>query len=158
MTTGAQRPATDRPPVDAGRLWAGGAATALVAGLVALIGVLLCDGLFDITLAEPPLLRVGDSLAVQFAVTAAVLALVATGVGHALLLTTPRPRAFFGWLVGLATTAAAVLALTAEGSTAGRLASAGICLVVGLSVLSLLSPVLALAARPRPVGGPPPAR
>ena len=37
-----------RQPVDAGRLWTGGLATAVVAALVALVGVLIARGLFDI--------------------------------------------------------------------------------------------------------------
>ena len=77
--------------MDGGRLWAGGAATAVVAALIALVGVLIGEGLFDLQMVEPPVLPVGGSFAVRYAVTAAVLALVATGIGHLLGLTTPRP-------------------------------------------------------------------
>jgi hypothetical protein len=37
---GPGRPPSDRPRVDAGKLWPGGVGTAVVAGLVALVGVL----------------------------------------------------------------------------------------------------------------------
>jgi hypothetical protein len=38
----------DRVRVDAARLWTGGLATALVAALVAVVGVLIARGLFDV--------------------------------------------------------------------------------------------------------------
>src|SRR5438270_13586512 len=41
--TGTYAPA--RPPVDAGRLWAGGLATAAVAALITVVGVLVSRGL-----------------------------------------------------------------------------------------------------------------
>ena len=50
--------------VDAGRLWAGGAATALVAALVAVVGVVIGDAVFDVemvaaTAADRRLARCG---------------------------------------------------------------------------------------------------
>ena len=39
--------------VDAGRLWTGGLATALVAALVALVGLLICRGLLDVPVLAP---------------------------------------------------------------------------------------------------------
>ena len=50
---GPERTRSDRPQVDAGRLWPGGIATAVVAGLVALVGVLVCRWLFGIPLLAP---------------------------------------------------------------------------------------------------------
>jgi hypothetical protein len=129
--------------VDAGRLWAGGAATAVVAALIALVGVLISEGLFDLQMVEPPLLPVGGSFAVRYAVTAAALALVATGIAHLLALTTPRPRSFFGWIVGLATLVGVVLPFAMEGTLGGQVATAVVNLVIGVCVLSLLSSVLA---------------
>ena len=84
-------------------LWAGGAASAVVAALVAVVGVLICEGVLKLEMAPPPLLPIGRSLSVQYAVTSAVLALAATGLAHVLALTTPRPESFFSWIVGLAT-------------------------------------------------------
>ena len=144
MTT----PGRARPQVDAGRLWAGGLATAVVAGLVALVGVLLAQGALDIAMVGPPLIPVPGSFALRYAVTAAVLALLATALAHLLLATTPRPRSFFSWIVGLATAVGVVLPFTLDGTTAGRLATAVVDLVVGLAVLSLLSSVMARSVRP----------
>ncbi len=133
--------------MDAGRLWAGGAATALVAALVAVVGVLIGQGVLDLTMVRPPLVPVGGSFAVQYAVTAALLALVATALAHLLAATTPRPRAFFSWVVGLATAAGFALPFALDGSVGGQLATALVNLVIGLCVLSLLSSVLARTVR-----------
>ncbi len=142
------------PVVDAGRLWAGGAATALVAALVAVVGVLIGEGVLDLTMVEPPLLPVGESFAVRYALTAALLALVATGTAHLLAMTTPRPRAFFSWVVGLATAVGVVLPFALEGSLGGKLATALVDLVIGMAVLSLLSSVLARTLHLRGPGSP----
>jgi hypothetical protein len=133
----------NRPSVDGGRLWAGGVATALVAALVALVGVLVSQNVFDVVMVRPPLIPIGTSFAVRYAITAAVLAIIATALGHLLALTTPRPRAFFTWIVGLATLVGVVLPFGLTGTTAGRLATAGVDLIIGLAVLSLLNSVLA---------------
>jgi Family of unknown function (DUF6069) len=132
-----------RPTVDAGRLWAGGAATAVVAALVALVGVLIGNAVLDVKMVAPPLLPIGDSFAVRYALTAVALALVATGLAHVLVLTTPRPRAFFSWIVGLSTLVGTVLPFAADGSIGGKLATALVDLVLGLCILSLLSSVMA---------------
>jgi len=141
----------NRPSVDAGRLWAGGAATALVAALVAVVGVLVCQNVFDVVMVRPPLIPIGDSFTVRYAITAAVLAILATALGHLLALTTPRPRSFFTWIVGLATLVGVVLPFGLTGTTAGRLATAGVDLVIGLAVLSLLNSVLARTVQFVPV-------
>ncbi|MGY1805198.1 DUF6069 family protein [Blastococcus sp. SYSU D00922] len=140
--------AANRPTVDAGRLWAGGAATALVAALVALVGVLVCEGMLDVAMVRPPLIPIGESFAVRYAVTAAVLALVATALAHLLVVSTPRPRAFFSWIVGLATVVGVVLPFTVDGTLAGRLSTALVDLVIGLCVLSLVGSVVSRTTRP----------
>jgi uncharacterized membrane protein YGL010W len=145
-------PPPARPTVDGGRLWAGGAATAVVAALVAVVGVLISDAVLDAGMVPPPLLPVGGSLTLRYALTAAVLALLATGLAHLLALTTPRPRAFFSWIVGLATLVAVVLPFTGDGAFVGKLAAAVLDLVIGLCILSLVSSVLARTTRlPGPV-------
>jgi hypothetical protein len=80
-----------RPTVDAGRLWAGGAATAAVAALVALVGVLIGDAVLEVEMVAPPLLPIGDSLAVRYALTGAALALVATRLAHVLSVSRSTP-------------------------------------------------------------------
>jgi hypothetical protein len=119
----------------------------VVAGLVALVGVLIGEAVLDLDMVEPPLLPIGRSFAVRYALTAACLALVATGLAHLLALTTPRPRAFFSWIVGLATLVGVVLPFATAASAGGKLATAAVNLVIGLSILSLLSSVLARTTR-----------
>ena len=138
---------TDRPAVDVGPLWAGGVATAVVAALIAFVGVLMMQNVLDITMVRPPLIPIGGSFIVRYAVTAAVLALIATALAHLLLVTTPRPRAFFSWIVGLATAAGVVVPFALEGTTAGKLATAGVNLVLGLAVLSLLGTIMTRTSR-----------
>ena len=140
--------------LDAKRLWAGGVATALVAALVALVVLLIETIGFDVVPVAPSWL-VGDgedwTLATRFAVTAAVSALVATALLHLLVATTPRPRAFFGWIVTLVTAAAAVTPFAIDAEQSRQFATAAAVVAVGIVVGSLLSAVLtsALAVTPR---------
>ena len=131
-----------RVAIDAPRLWGGGLATAVVAALVASVGVLICRDLLDVKVVEPPLLSVTDSFAVNYALTAFVLALAATGLAHLLSVVTPRPRVFFGWIIALFTVATMVLPFALEGSRQGKICAAVINMVIGLCIASLLSAVL----------------
>ena len=129
--------------VNAGRLWTGGLATAMVVALTAWIGVLLAQGVLDVSLAKTAVvLNVSNSLGLNYAVTAFLAAFAATGLAHLLSVTTPRPRSFFSWIVGLTTVAAMILPFTRDGSTASRVAVSIINLVVGLCIGSLLTAVL----------------
>jgi hypothetical protein len=144
-----QPPAAAAPRVvDAGRLWAGGAATAVVAALVALVGVLIGEGVLDVDMVEPPLVPFGGSLGARYAMTAALLALAATGLAHLLAVATPRPQAFLSWIVGLVTVVGVVLPFTLDGTLAGRTVTAVVDLVIGLSVLTLVRSVLVRTTRP----------
>ena len=92
--------------------------------------------------ARPTLvLSITDSL-LNYAMTAFVLALVATGAAHLLSMTTPRPRVFFGWLVGLGTAAANGDAVSVRGSLSGKISTALINLAVGIAIGTLLTAVL----------------
>jgi hypothetical protein len=118
----------NRVVIDAGRLWGGGVATALVAALAAAVGVLICRDLLNVKLVEPPLLRFTDSFPINYALTAAILALAGTGLAHLLSLATPRPRLFFNWIVGLIT----VVPFALEGSLKGKICAAVINMVIGI--------------------------
>jgi Family of unknown function (DUF6069) len=140
-STPAQRP---RVSIDAGRLWAGGAATALVAALVAVVGETIANNVLGVELARPAvLLPISDNRTINYAVTAAVLALAATGLAHLLSLAAPRPRTFFSWIVGLCTVAAVALPFALDAEFSAQLATAIINLVIGLSIASLLTATLA---------------
>src|SRR5271169_4754317 len=88
--------------VDTRQLWSGGAATAVVAALIALAGILVCRWLLHIPVLAPRQDGAwGDASTAGYAIAAAALA--ATAIMHLLLLTTPRPQMFFTWITGLAT-------------------------------------------------------
>ena len=90
--------------VDARQLWSGGAATAVVAALIALVGILVCRWLFNIPVLAPRQDGAwGDASTAGYAIAAAAAALVATAIMHLLLIATPRPQMFFTWILGLAT-------------------------------------------------------
>ena len=131
-----------RVAIDAPRLWGGGLATAVVAALVAAVGVLICRDLLHVKLVEPPLLGITNSFPANYAITAFVLALVATGLAHLLSVVTPRPRVFFGWIIGLCTVATMVIPFALEGSLQGKICAAVINMVIGICIASLLSAVL----------------
>ena len=137
-----------RPAIDTTRLWSGGLATAVVAALIGLVGVLVVRTVFRLALHAPadagPF---GGSGTALLCVAAAAAALAATGLAHLLLLGTPRPLAYLGWIVGLLTAAAAVLPFLTEGPTAVALATSVIHLVIGLAIGSLVSGAAASALR-----------
>ena len=136
--------------IDAGRLWAGGVATALVAALVAIVGVLVCSVALDTKPIAPSWL-LGDSenatISTRFAITAAVAALLATALLHLLLLSTPRPIVFFGWIVALATVAAAVSPFTIGNDTERQVACAVIIGCIGLVIGTSLAAVAGRTTR-----------
>jgi Family of unknown function (DUF6069) len=82
--------------VDARQLWSGGAATAVVAALIALAGVLVCRWLLGIPILAPRQDGArGDASTAGYAIAAAAAALIATAIMHLLLIATPRPQMFF---------------------------------------------------------------
>jgi hypothetical protein len=138
-----------RPPVRAVTLWAGGAAAALVAAGVAVVGFLLVRGVFDL-----PILGVERGGAVfepsmlTYALLAGLGAVLATALMHLLLLTTPRPRTFFGWIIGLATAAAMIVPFTLDQPWPAKLATAGLNFFIGLVTGVLVSMSARSAVRP----------
>ena len=145
-----------RPTIDAGRLWAGGLATALVAALVAAAGILVARGVFGVPVLAPKGDGVwGDASTGWYAFGAALLSLVATGLVHALLLFTPRPMRFFGWVVTLVTAGMVLAPFTTNESTASKVATAVLNLILGIAIGSLVagsarSAVISAARRPSP--------
>lgn len=146
MTVPSDAPRT----VNAGRLWTGGVATAVVAALVALVGVLIARGLLDVpVLAPTDEGTLGNANTLRLAVLAALAALLATGLLHLLLLSTPQPRRFFSWIMALATVAAALAPFLTDADLDQQVATAAIYLAIGVAIGSLLSGVARSAAGPR---------
>lgn len=133
-----------RIAVNARRLWAGGIATAIVAALAAIVGVLAVRGPIDTPMITPPHTP-WDSQVATVAGYSAIAALVATGLLHLLLLFTPRAATFFTWIGVLATAAAALWPFSVDAETKSQVASGVVYLVIGLAIVSLLSGVAASA-------------
>jgi hypothetical protein len=134
--------------IAAGRLWAGGAATAVVAALIALVGILLARGVFGVPVLAPKGEGTwGDADTAKYAFYCALGALVATGLLHLLLISTPRPLKFFRWIIGLATVAAALAPFVANGTTSSKIATGVINLAVGIAIGTLLSGAARAAVR-----------
>jgi len=140
-----------QPRVNAGRLWAGGAATAVVAGLIAIVGILIGRGLFDVAVLAPKGKGVwGDADTFWYALGAAVLSLVATGLMHLLLAFTPRPMLFFGWVMVLGTVVAMLAPFVTDSDLSSRLFTAGLNLILGVAIGSLVAGSARAALRPAP--------
>ena len=88
-TDGAGRPRF-RP--DPGRFWAGAVATAIVAALIALVGILICRWTLKIPILAPAGDGAwGDAHTGEYVLVAALVALVAAGLLYLLVLSTPQP-------------------------------------------------------------------
>lgn len=143
----------DANAVAAGRLWAGGLATAVIAGLIAVAGILLARGVFDVPVLAPEGEGTwGDADTWTYALYCGLAALVATGLLQLLLMSTPRPFQFFGWIISLATAVAALAPFATNGSTSSKVATGLINLVVGVAIGALLPGVARAAMRARAAG------
>ncbi|WP_370615043.1 DUF6069 family protein [Mumia qirimensis] len=134
--------------IDAGKLWAGGVATAVVAGLAAVVGLLVCRGVFEIAVLVPSGGGKWDvASTIPYAALAFGCALLATALMHLLLLSTPRPRLFFGWIMTLVTVIVGVLPFTVDLELEEQIASAAVGVVIAVVIASLVSGVADRAIR-----------
>jgi hypothetical protein len=135
-----------RPKVDAGRLWTGGLPP--LPWLVAVVGVLIARGLFEVPLLAPTGEgALGDASTARLAGLAAGAALLATALMHMLLVSTPRPGQFFTWIVALATLIAVILPFLTDAEPNTKIATAALNLSVGATIGSLVSSVARSAVR-----------
>ncbi len=140
-------PSTSRQ-VDAKPLWSGGVATAVVAALIALVGILVARWLFNISFLSPRREGAwGTASTAGYVFAAAGCALAATALMHLLLLTTPYPRVFFGWIIGLATLVAVVFPFSTTAPTSQKIATGFVNLVLGIAIGTLIAEVSRRASR-----------
>ena len=140
--------------VDARPLWSGGVATAVVAALIALVGILVCRWLFNVPILSPRREGAwGNASTAGYVFAAAACALVATALMHLLLLTTPYPRVFFGWIIGLATVVAVVFPFSTTAPLSQKIATGLVNLILGVAIGSLIVEVSRRATRRRVVRG-----
>jgi uncharacterized protein YhhL (DUF1145 family) len=146
------------PQLNAGRLWAGGVATAVVAALVVIAGVYIARSILGIAVLAPKAAgSLGSSTTAVYAAVAAAGALLATGLLHVLLLETPRPLTFFTWITALADLILVVAPFSQPATLPSKVFTAVINLVAGVAVISLLTGVARGARQPgspRQVPGP----
>lgn len=131
-------PGRRRVAVNAGRLWAGGVATAVVAALIAIVGILIARGIFDVAVLAPKTSGSwGNANTATYALAAFGGGLLATAIIHVLLISTPSPFTFFGWIIGLCTLVAALAPFAVGGDLAPELTTAIINAVIGIAIWSL---------------------
>jgi hypothetical protein len=130
-----------------------------LADFVARHGIWVYALLFAIVFCETGLVVTpflpGDSLLfVAGAVAAAgdmnIAALVATLIAHLLLLSTPRPMVFFGWIVALVTVVMVIFPFQTGAVLSQKIATAAVYLVIGVAIGSLVSGAAAAAVRRPP--------
>lgn len=146
--TRASRQGVRRPTVDAGRLWAGGVAAAVIAALIAVVGILVARGIFDVAILAPEGDGTwGDADTGRYALAAAAAALLATGLIHLLILFVPRYATFFTWIMVLATAVAVLAPFALDAETSAKVATALINLILGIAIGSLVAGVARTAIR-----------
>ena len=140
---------------DGGQFWAGTAATAVVSALVALVGILICRWTLGIPILAPSNDGAwGNAHTGEYVLAAVCVALVAGALLYLLMLGTPQPGLFFGWIIGLATIIAVVYPFSTMAPLAQKVATATVNLVLGFAIGILISGVAARAVRRRrPSGG-----
>lgn len=138
----------ERTDADPGRLWAGGAVTALVAAGLALVGVLLVNKVPHAFLLTPDGGREPvDDAKTMMPLLAAVSALVATGLLHLLMTTTPRAGQFFAW-IGVLVLALLVLdVLVAGEDKLAQFVTSAFYVLIGIMIISSLYGVSRSAVR-----------
>ena len=143
--------ATNRVRPDSAQFWAGAVATAIVAALIALVGILICRWTLNIPILAPAGDGAwGDAHTGEYVLVAALVALVAAGLLYLLVLSTPQPTVFFRWIIGLVTLIAVVYPFSSGAPLEQKAATAIVDLVLGIAITSLLTAVAARAIR-RPV-------
>lgn len=138
--TAHNKPTSRRPMLKSSTLWAGGAAAALVAAGVAALGYLVVRGLFELRILGVDLdEQLFQPSMLGYAAAAALAALIATALMHVLLLSTPQPRVFFGWIVVLATALTALYPIMISGWVSAAIATAVVNVMIGCCIGTLVA-------------------
>jgi hypothetical protein len=140
---------------DTRRLWSGAAASAVIVGLLALAGVLVSRWLFDLPVLAPRRDGTyGDVHTTGFVLVAAAATLAGTGLVHLLMLSTPRPLLYFGWIVALVTTIAMVFPFGTSAPLGAKIATSLVDLLIGIMAGALIGGAAARSITGTPVPDP----
>jgi hypothetical protein len=140
-------PAPSTPPkgdwrIDAKKLWTGGIMAGIVAAGVAIVGLLIARGIFDLRIfVRGEGGGVVNASTWWYALVSFGAAILATGLLHLLLLSAPGPFRFFGWIVGLAVAIAVIVPFTTSAQLSNKVGTAAINLAIGIAVYSIVSGV-----------------
>jgi hypothetical protein len=133
---------------DSGPFWAGAFATAIVAALIALVGILICRWTLNIPILAPAGDGAwGNAHTGEYVLVAALVALAAAGLLYLLMLSAPNPGLFFRWIIGLVTLIAVVYPFSSGAPLDQKAATAIVNLVLGFAIGSLLTATAARAIR-----------
>ena len=143
-----------RPSVDATRLWVGGLLAGVVAAGVAIVGLLIARGIFDIKVFVPGR---QDALFTPsswwYAGAAFIGGVFATGLLHLLLVANaPAPFRFFSWILGLIIAISVIVPFTSNAKIESQIATAAINLAIGITLMSILQGVGHSAVRDQTPG------
>jgi hypothetical protein len=144
---------TAGPRPYASRLWAAGCATAAVAFLIALAGAAVSRAVFDVSLVAADIAGLGWSTTATVAAGSALIALVLTGVLHALLAAVPRPVAYFEWIVALVGVVLVFAPFAYDAPRGSQVATSVVSGLVMVAIGSLLGTQGALIDRGRARAG-----
>lgn len=131
---------------DAGRLWAGGAVTALVAAGVALIAVLIMQRILHVSVRLPGGGHAQDPMT-TLPIGAVLVTLLATGVLHLLMATAPRAPHFFGWIASLALILLLLVVFLNDTKLITKVETGALYLLIGAVIISSLIGVSRTAVR-----------
>lgn len=139
VTSGTEDP---RLGLEVGRFWAGALATMVVAALIGLAADFILEEVLNLEVqAQADLFATGSDM-MAWVVAGALFALVAAIVLYLLVMSTPRPRSFFGWVVALATVILAMVPFAGEFEIVPAILAAIVWIVIGCAVWSLLTGTL----------------
>jgi uncharacterized membrane protein YtjA (UPF0391 family) len=104
------------------------------------VGILIIRGVLDIHVLAPASRGTWESTsALEYAAGAFVGALVATALMHLLLVTTPRPLLFLGWIMLLVAVIVGVWPFTTSADQDAKIATCVLNVVVVVAIWSLVA-------------------
>lgn len=138
------------------KLWTGGVAAALIEALLAIVGFLVVKNILRMPiLGVAPSGNTFNPTMAGYAFAGAVAAILATAVMHLLLVGTPRPLFYFGWIGALCTAILVLIPLGIRQSWSEVIPTAVINLIGGIVITAIVRGTAA-ASITRPRRGLPP--